>query len=70
MADRPDTSAALRPGVYYAAVKWAVDEGPSKRDIANDLEILALTLSEEHGWTYAEIEDAFQNAVDSVEWHS
>lgn len=65
-----DRSAAARPGVMYAAVKWAVDEGPSKRDIANDLEILALRLAEEHGWTYGEIEKAFQNAVDSVEWHS
>lgn len=56
-----------RPGVMYAAVNWPVDDGPSKRDIANDLEILALTLCEEHGWTYDDVESAFYAAVDAAE---
>ncbi len=29
--------------------------------------VLALTLAEEHGWTFHEVERAFYDAVDSVE---
>jgi len=63
------TQSSNRPGVYYAAIKWPVADGPSKSGVRNDLEILALTLVEEHGWTFGEIEEMFQNAVDTVEWH-
>lgn len=64
------TGTGPQPRTFYAAVKWAVgaDKAEISRTLPNDLEILALTLMEEHGFTYGEIEEMFENAVSAVEW--
>jgi hypothetical protein len=51
----------------YAAVKWPVAAGPKPGDVQNDLEILALTLRDEHAWKVGDIVDLFEWAIDRVE---
>jgi hypothetical protein len=53
--------------MYYAAIKWPVAEGPKPRDIANDLQILAMTLIAEHDWSFASIEAMMYDAIDAAQ---
>lgn len=49
--------------IYYAAIKWSVEDGPNHSDVTNDLEILAMTLIEEHGWSVEQVESALDGAI-------
>lgn len=49
--------------IYYAAIKWPVKEGPKQRDVANDLQILAMTLVGEWGWSPETVEDILIEAA-------
>jgi hypothetical protein len=49
--------------VYYAAIKWNVNDGPNRHDVTNDLEILAMNLVAEHGWRAEQVESALEGAI-------
>lgn len=56
--------------VYYAAVKWSRDASRDDIDRAlqTDLPILALSLIEEHGFTFERVRQLFEDAVQAAEW--
>jgi hypothetical protein len=67
MADRDEG----REGVtYYAAVKWTLKDGPQPRDVANDLQILAMTLLAEWDWSLETVQEMFEDAADAAQGHA